>query len=625
MHTSLSIGLFLALTAHCDVVPQFSSPQRLTGNSFGIANTNATYDYIIIGGGTAGSVVASRLTEHSNATVAIVEAGSFSELTNGNWSQIPYWSEQWAGSDPDEYSDLVDFGLTTREQINGEVLLYSQGKALGGSSIWNQMLYHRGTKGFYQAWADQAGDLSYTWENMTEYLERSITFTPPVTTAQNANISIAYDAGAFLEGANMSNPLQVSYPSYLQPLGTYGPAAFSSIGLQQQPGFSSGILHGFNTWTSTIDPNTGLRSSAQSAFLDPAWSRDSLTVYLNTLAQNVMFDSNKTAIGVNVTSTANPKYAKYYTLTARQEVILAAGAYHSPQILMLSGIGPNATLQQQDIPVISALEGVGQDTWDTTNIGGPVYKINPDFITKQSYENHATLLEQAQQQLLTTGTGALTNIGNDFVAWYKIPSENSSAFSNATQQHISSLPSDWPELEMSLTSSSRSLAAVDDETKVATLSTLMIGTTSRGNMTIESNSIFDKPVIDPNWLRDPRDQEVAVFAYRLARQAIAGLNASHPGVITGDEMSPGNNVMSDEDLLAAIKKNIAAIHHASAACKMGQAGDEKAVVDSRGFVFGVQGLRVVDSSSHPFTVPGHTQGTTYGQAEKMAQEILNDM
>ena len=625
MFATAAVCSLLAIEGLCDVIPQFSSQQRLTGNSFGIANTNATYDYIIIGGGLAGSVVASRLTEHSNATVAVVEAGSFSELTNGNWSQIPYWSEQWAGSDKDDYSDLVDWGLQTQEQINGEVMLYSQGKALGGSSIRNQMLYHRGTEGFYQAWADQVDDQSYTWENMTQYLERSMTFTPPIMTAQNGNVSIMYDAGAFLEGANMSNPLHVSYPSYVQPLGTYGPAAFSSIGLSQQAGFSSGMLHGFDTWTSTIDPTTGLRSSAESAFLTPAWSREALTVYINTMAQNIMLDSDKTAIGVNVTSTANPRYAKYYQLTARKEVILAAGAYHSPQILMLSGIGPNATLGEHGIEVISALEGVGQDTWDTTNIGGPVYPINMDFITSQSYENNATLMEQAQEQLLATGTGALTNIGSDFVAWYKIAPQNSSSFSNATQQHLATLPSDWPELEMSLTSSSRSLAVADDATKVASLSTLMIGTASRGNMTIESNSIFDKPIIDPNWLRDPRDQEVALFAYRLARQAIAGLNATHPGLIIGEEMSPGKNVTSDEDLLAAIKKNIAAIHHASAACKMGREGDPMAVVDASGFVFGVRGLRVVDSSSHPFTVPGHTQGTTYGQAEKMAQEILEDV
>jgi choline dehydrogenase len=160
-------------------------------------------------------------------------------------------------------------------------------------------------------------------------------------------------------------------------------------------------------------------------------------------------------------------------------------------------------------------------------------------------------MAQAEEQLLTTGSGALTNIGNDFVAWYKIKSQNSPTFSNATQQHSTSLPTDWQELEMFLTGLSRSLAITDDATKVATLSSLVVGTAGCGNMAFQSNSICDKPIVDLNFLRDTRDQEVALFAYRLTRQAIAGHNAMHPGVIISDEMSPGKHVTSDVDLLVA--------------------------------------------------------------------------
>lgn len=141
-------------------------------------------------------------------------------------------------------------------------------------------------------------------------------------------------------------------------------------------------------------------------------------------------------------------------------------------------------------------------------------------------------------------------------------------------------------------------------------------------MTIRSASIFDKPVLNPNWLQDPRDQEVAVAAFKLARKAIAALPA---GVVVGDELFPGKNVTSDADLLKAILGNIAAIHHACASCAMGPVGAPNTVVDSKGRVVGVQGLRVVDSSALPFGPPGHTQGTTYGHAEKMAQVVLDAM
>lgn len=365
----------LACTTKAAIISQFSSPGRLTGSSFGIPTQNATYDYIVVGGGLAGSVVAARLTENSNASVAIVEAGSFYEMTNGNWSQIPYFSEEFAGTAQNNFNPLIDFGLETEPQVNGQIIHYAQGRNLGGSSGRNQMLYHRPTKGYYQAWADRVGDLSYTWDNMTEYLERSMTFTPPVVT-KGTNNNVSYDASVFLPSGNMSNPLQVCYPPYTYAFSSFAPAAFENIGLSSQPGLSSGVLHGYSYWTYTIDPETGTRSSAESSFLTEAFQRESFTVYVQSLVQNVIFDGNKSAVGVNVTSSPAGTRQRYYTLSARKEVILAAGAYHSPQILMLSGVGPQSTLKQYGIPVVSAREGVGQNMWDTTNIGGVVHEIN---------------------------------------------------------------------------------------------------------------------------------------------------------------------------------------------------------------------------------------------------------
>ena len=617
-----SICLTSGLLAEA-TVNQFSSPGRLTGTSFGVSNRNATYDYVIIGGGLAGSVIAARLVENSNASVAVVEAGNFYEYTNGNYSQIPFWSEQGAGSSlSTDNVPGVDWSLLTEPQVNGERLHYAQGKALGGSSSRNQMLYHRGTKGFYQAWADHVGDQSYAWDNMIPYLKRSMTFTGPRAEIEGGNATIEIDRSAFLPYHNASNPLQVSYIPYIEELSTYAPAAFSNIGMVEQAGHSSGVLNGYGTWTYTINPHTGTRSSAQSSFLNEALNSKQLTVYPQTLVQNVIFNANKTAVGVNVTSIGIDRSdARYFNLTARKEVLLSAGAWHSPQILMLSGIGPKATLKKFDIPVVSDLQGVGQNMWDTTNVGGVVHPINASFTTMGSIENNETLLMEAEHQFLKSGTGPLTNIGTDFVAWYKIPHNITSSFSNATQQHLSSFPADWPEIEYSLASSSRSLEASTSAMKLGSINSLMIATASRGNMTIRSNSIYDRPIVNPNWLLEKEDQEVAIAAYRQAREAWKGVP---PGVIAGPEMFPGANVTSDADLLTAIMGNLAPIHHASASCAMGKIGDPATVVDSKGRVVGVKGLRVVDSSSFPFTNPGHTQGTTYGHAERMAAEVLRD-
>ncbi|KAF2168557.1 GMC oxidoreductase [Zasmidium cellare ATCC 36951] len=596
------------LTLGCDssIISQLSGEGRLTGSSFGIPGRNATYDYVIVGGGLAGSVVASRITEHTNASVAIIEAGSFYELSNGNWSQIPYWSEQWVGAGEEDWQPLIDWGLMTEPQVSGKRIHYAQGKTLGGSSARNQMLWHRGTKGAYRKWADQVGDDSYTWENMLKYFQRSVNFTPDVRN-RTVNGSV-YDAAAYTMSGG---PLHVSYQKYIYPLSQYAPAAFASVGMKSLPGFASGDLDGYGWWQSTIDPETGLRSSAEATFLEAAFKRPTLTTYINSQARNIIFQ-NGSATGVNVTNYGQ----RPFTLSARKEVIVSAGAYHSPQLLMVSGIGPRSTLQRFDIPVIKDLPGVGQNMWDSQNLGGPTYEISvPGFSTWQQ----PGYMEEVIDQLRSNGSGPLTNIGLDVGAWNTLPDR--SKFSAAANKSLAAFPADWPLIEHSIQSSSKVLGTTDSKTQYGVIACLVIAPTSRGNMTIQSASNLDRPIIDPNWLRDPTDQEVAIQGYRAARRA---WQAIPEGIRVGDEVSPGKNVTSDADLLEAIKKNLSPIHHASSSCAMGRKNDTMAVVDSKAKVFGVRKLRVIDSSSFPFTPPGHTQGITYGHAEKLVDDVLDD-
>jgi choline dehydrogenase len=605
-----TIVTLLSSISSAVIVPQLSGSGHITGTNFGIPGRNATYDYVIVGGGTAGSVVAARLTEHSNASVALIEAGAFYELSNGNWSQIPYWSEQWVGAEPDEWQPLIDWGLFTEPQINGKRIHYAQGKNLGGSSGRNQMMYHRPSEGSLQAWADYVGDQSWNWANMTKYYERSMTLTPNIANRTAENGSAVYDAGAYTTSGSNSQPLHVSYPNYINPLSQYAAAAFSAIGLKQIPGFASGILDGFGWWQFTIDGRTGLRSSAESSFLSEALSRRGLTTYLNAQARNITFE-NGTAIAVNVTNYG----MRPFTISARNEVIVSAGAWHSPQLLMVSGIGPRATLVEFDIDVVKDLPGVGQSMWDSTNIGGPVFEISQPGYT---YWQQAGPMAEAEAQLLANGSGPLTNIGLDIGAWETFPDR--SDFSAATQQALSDIPADWPLIENSLTSSSRVLESSGSNKQYGVIGCILIAATSRGNMTIQSADNMVPPVIDPGWLREASDQEVAVEAYRKARKA---WQAVPEDIRIGQEVSPGVNVTTDAQLLDYIKQHIAPIHHASSSCAMGKSDNPMAVVDSKGKVFGVQRLRVIDSSSFPFTPPGHTQAVTYAHAEKLVEDVLN--
>lgn len=534
-----------------------------------------------------------------------------SKLSNGNWSQIPYWSEQWVGAEPDEWQPLIDWGLFTEPQINGERVHYAQGKNLGGSSGRNQMMYHRPSKGSLQAWADHVGDQAWNWEGMKGYYERSMRLNANIGERTAANGSQVFDADAFTTSGSHSQPLHVSYPGYINPLSQYAAAAFEAIGLGQIPGFASGVLSGFGWWQFTIDGQIGLRSSAESSFLAEAFGRPGLTTYINAQVRNIIFE-NGTATAVNVTNYG----MRPFKLSARREVIVSAGAWHSPQLLMVSGIGPKTTLDKFGIKVVKDLPGVGQNMWDSTNIGGPVYEISlPGYTYWQQEEPMAS----AEAQLLANGTGPLTNIGLDVGAWETFPDRSN--FSAATQEALAGIPADWPLIENSLTSSSRVLETSDTGKQYGVIGCILVAATSRGNMTIQSADNMDPPIIDPGWLRDESDQEVAVKAYRRAREA---WQAVPDGIRVGSEVSPGSNVTTDAQLLDYIKQHIAPIHHASSSCAMGKSDNPMAVVDSKGKVFGVQRLRVIDASSFPFTPPGHTQGVTYAHAEKLVDDVLND-
>lgn len=612
-------------------INQFARPGRLTGSSFGVSGKNQTFDYVVVGGGIAGSVVATRLAE-KNVSVALVEAGSFYELTNGNLSQVPFFSDEGIGGDVDDWQPQVDWGLVTQTQINGKRYHYAQGKTLGGSSARNSMLYHWPTKGSYQAWAESVGDYSYQWENMTKYLHRSIKLQSNFHRGEDEMPSEDFDVG--------DGPLLVSKPAYANPLSSRGSKAFSAIGLRERPSLFNGSLDGFGSWRFTINPETGLRSSAETSFLANEFRRhDSrLIVYTESLARKIIFQ-NDTATGVVVTSIDGKKP---FALKARKEIILSAGVWHSPQLLMVSGIGDHSLLESLGIPVVKHLPGVGQNVHDSCYLAGPVHEVST---SGPSYWRRPDRLARATEDLLLNASGPLTNIGLDLAVWDTLPER--SYLSREARDAVKDLPADWPLIEYSLSSMDRSGTSSNPDKNYGTIDCVLVATQSRGNITINSKSNLDPPIINPNWLLEKTDQEMALQAYRQARKV---WNSIPQIVRLGDEIFPGPGVSTAQELLDAIKSVMGPIHHGSSSCefdlsmhvqcirvmhyrtyllidipgKMGRPDDAEAVVNSRGQVFGVKNLRVVDASSFPFTPPGHIQAATYAHAEKLVDDILED-
>ncbi|KAK4452511.1 glucose-methanol-choline oxidoreductase [Podospora aff. communis PSN243] len=587
---------------------------RLLGSSFGIPGFNATYDYVIVGGGTAGLVMASRLVEQGAGSVAIVEAGTFYETSNGNLSEVPGFAANFVGKDNDNWQPLIDWGYITEPQTGADNIKihYPRGKTIGGSSARNYMIYHRGTVGAHQMWADMVGDQSYAWNKFLPYFEKSIKFTPPKAQFRLQNATPEYDLATL---KHAKGPMALTFPNFVYTFSTWAVKGLEQIGIPVRKGFQSGGLLGQSYTMFTIDPETMVRDSAETAFLRKSLQNPVYTIYHLTLAKKVLFDGNKTATGV-VVDTLGAKY----TLSAKKEVILSAGVFGSPQLLQASGVGPADLLTRLGIPVVADRPGVGRNLQDHI-VYGISRRINS--VTASAYQFPAVLAEQTNL-FLTKAAGMLTNPATDVLSFERLPA--SAKLSNATRRiYDTQYAPDWPHVEYVALSSylgnggNPTIADPADGTNYATLCIIPVAPLSRGTVMITSPDTAVHPAIDPGYLTHPGDVEVAVAAFKRARQfwntTVLRNNVLAPGT---DEAYPGPKIQTDEEIAASIRRSFQTIFHGSSTCSMGNSTDPNAVVDAQARVYGVKGLRVVDAAAFPLLPPGHPQATVYALAEKIA-------
>lgn len=279
-----------------------------------------------------------------------------------------------------------------------------------------------------------------------------------------------------------------------------------------------------------------------------------------------------------------------------------------------TGIGPASTLKSFSIPVLSDLPGVGQNLWD---------QIFFNVLRGITVPNTGTYLSTPAQQgaavnqYKTDASGPYSSAGG-YLSFEKLPAKSRSGFSARTQSLLAQFPGDWPEIEYIASGFPSGNA---NFSTIGAISGTILTPSSRGNVTIRSASVSDAPVINLGWLTDPADGEVLVAAFKRVREAWN--SPAIAGIVAGPELVPGDAVASDADILTFIRGAAQPIWHASSTCAMGKNGDAGAVIDSKARVFGVQGLRVVDNSATPFSVPGHPTSSLYMLAEKIADNILN--
>ena len=530
-----------------------------------------TYDYIVVGAGSAGCVLANRLSADPKNRVLVLEAGG---RDNWIWFHIPVGYLFAIGNPRADWC----FKTESEAGLNGRALNYPRGKTIGGSSAINAMIYMRGQAADYDHWR-QLGLSGWGWDDVLPVFKR--------------HEDHYLGAGAF-HGAG--GEWRVEFPRLTWKLLDEVREAARQAGIPPIPDFNAGDNEGSSYFQ--VNQKRGFRWSAARGFLKPALARPNLRLETGCHTERVLIENGR-AVGV-----VYRQNGVTHTAKARGEVILSAGAIGSPHLLKLSGIGPAQELAQHGIPVVKDTPGVGTNLQDHLQLR-MIYKVAGIPTLNEQYHS---LFGRAKMglQFAFLQRGPLTMAPSQLGIFTRSRAEVERA---DLEFHVQPL---------SLGKFGEPLHAFP----AFTMSVCNLRPTSRGNLTLASADSTAAPRIQPNYLATEEDRRVAADSIRVARRIVAqpALAPYRP-----DEVLPGPTVADTEEALARAAGDIGTtIFHPVGTAKMGLASDPLAVVDERLRVFGIAGLRVADASIMPTIVSGNTNSPTIMIAEKAAGMILAD-
>jgi choline dehydrogenase len=539
-------------------------------NSNGMAKALGTWDYVVVGAGTAGCVLANRLSADPGVSVLLLEAGGEDDWI---WIHIPVGYLYCIGNPRTDWC----YRTEPERGLNGRSILYARGKVLGGCSSINAMVYMRGQKRDYDEWKS-LGNPGWGWDDVLPVFRRS--------EDHHLGADAMHGAGGEwrVERQRLSWEILDAFRD-----------AMAEAGIPKIADFNRGDNEGSGLFE--VNQRRGVRWNASKAFLRPALRRPNLTVLTRAQVQRLRMDGRR-ASGVEFLRGNEEAYAE-----ARVETILAAGSIGSPQILQLSGIGPAALLSQLDIAVAHDSPGVGENLQDHLQLrmGFKVKNVR----TLNEWANTLTGKISMGLEYLFFRTGPLTMAPSQLGGFTK--SDPSQGTANL-EYHIQPL----------------SLDKFGDPLHpfpAFTASVANLRPTSRGSVTIKSSDPRAAPAIRPGYLSTDIDRKIAAASLRLTRRI-----AAQPALAkySPQEFLPGGKFSSDEELARAAGDIGTTIFHPVGTCKMGPDADPRAVVDSRLRVRGVGALRVVDASIMPTITSGNTNSPTLMIAERGADMIRED-
>lgn len=530
------------------------------------------YDFIIAGAGSAGCVLANRLSANGRHRVLLLEAGG---------RDISPWIHVPVGYFKTLHNPKTDWCFKTEPDpgLNGRSIDWPRGKTLGGSSSINGLLYIRGQREDYDQWR-QMGNSGWSYEDVLPYFRRS---------ENQERGADEYHGG---EG-----PLKVSNMRVHRQVCQALIDGAEEIGIPRNDDFNAASQEGAGYFQLTA--SKGRRCSAAVGYLNPARKRSNLDIITHAHAEQLLFenDTGREAKGITFSIKGEPHHA---TLNPGGEVLVCAGAIGSPHLLQLSGVGPGEVLGAAGIPVRLAHDGVGANLQDHLQIR-MIYKVNVPTLNDEINSFFRRMMIGARYVL--TRTGAMAMGASQVCIFTRTRPELEAP---DIQFHFQPLSADKPGIEM------HNFSGI-------TLSVCQLRPESRGRIDVRSPDPHDYPAIHPNYLATSLDQETVIAGMRLTR-SLTRTKALSKYVV--EEKVPGPCASSDAELLEMARNISQTIYHPTSTCKMGN--DKMAVVNERLQVRGIGRVRVIDASIMPTIVSGNTNAPTIMIAEKASDMVLED-
>ncbi|KAF8894224.1 GMC oxidoreductase-domain-containing protein [Gymnopilus junonius] len=626
----------------------FTNPSLQPRNYITPDQRFSSYDYIIAGGGLAGLVLANRLSANSSNAVLVLEAGPSGDAV-ASQIDVPAttYFDTLTGSDP------YDWVYKTAPQTNagGRVMTQPRGRVLGGSSAVNGMYLVRPSQAEVDAWSnliapnDQTAANNWNWDSFFASLKSSETFTPPVADTESV-AGMQYVSSSH----GTSGPVHATYPGYMVPVSSAWFPTLQAVGISISPDSYSGVNIGGMFATSAINPSNWTRSYSKSAYIDPLPPRANLHIISGATVERVVFSGTTDSSGNHVASGvqfSTGEGTQVQNVTVNKEVLVCGGAMGSPHLLLVSGVGPQDVLSAAGVPVVNELPGVGQHfqdhlaapvSWSTTvDTQGSIH-ASGDALSVSCHLNfppflaQLTIIQQTPEfnsfinsgvayvngSLLFGGDASFATFQNDITgalntsASTLVPSQYSQVVDGYKAVYQATSEKIYP-----TTALAEILLSLNSAGQI-TVQAAVQQPLSQGRIYINSSSIYDKPVIDPQYFSHPADIVVLRQGIKLARQigAAAPLKNS-----LGAEVTPGPSVQSDADIEAWLRTAANTEFHPSGGCSMlpqAQGG----VVDAELKVYGLSNVRVIDSSVFPVSFAAHLMTPTYALAEKASSLIL---